>query len=253
MCTALMEVLLFSALGALLSYMLARGESALWDARLSEWDRMLGLDWLGYVRWVDGSPTLTALLHFAYGSLIPQIILLILALGFAKRLAALRAVMLAAILCGVACIVISSFFPAVSNPAALGLGAGDFQNVDPRGGYVHLKDLNALRDGSFALFELDKVEGIITFPSYHAGLSSVTLWGFWISRMNWLRWPGIALAAATIMATPVDGGHYFVDVFAGIAIALASIPVARRAVTWSAAWPRLMASPSRHSHAASGR
>ena len=253
MCTALMQVLLFSALGAMLSYLLARTDGALWDARLGQWDRMLGLDWLTFVRWVDQSRALTLFLRGAYASLIPQIILLILALGFAKRLAALRSVMLAAILCGIICVVISSFFPAISNPAYFGLTASDFRNVDPWGGYVHLADLQALRDGTFAQFRLSEVEGIITFPSYHAGLSMVTLWGFWISRMTWLRWPGMTLAGATIIATPVDGGHYFVDVFAGMAIAVLSIAVARRAVYWTPVRARLTASPFRHSHAASAR
>ena len=31
-----------------------------------------------------------------------------------------------------------------------------------------------------------------------------------------------------IMSTPIDGGHYFIDVFAGIAIAVICLIVARR-------------------------
>src|SRR6476659_2692006 len=98
-CIGLVQVLLFSAIGSILSYMLARNGGALWDARLSSWDRALGFNWLSYVHWVDRSPALTGLLHFSYGSMIPQIIVLILALGFTVRVAELRTVMLAAILC----------------------------------------------------------------------------------------------------------------------------------------------------------
>lgn len=245
-CIGLMQVLLFSAIGSIMSYLLAREGGALWDPQLARWDHALGFDWLSYVRWVDRSPALTELLHLSYGSLIPQVIVLILALGFTMRLAALRTVMLAAILCGTICILVSARFPAISNPAFLGITARDFHHVDPRGGYIHLADVMSLRAGTFTELRLSTMQGIITFPSYHAGLSLVTLWGFWASRMAWVRWPGMLLAALTIVATPVDGGHYLVDVLAGLAIAAVSIVIAYRAVRWMPAWPRLTASPSRH-------
>ena len=91
------------------------------------------------------------------------------------------------------------------------------------------------------------MQGIITFPSYHAGLSLVTLWGFWASRMAWLRWPGMLLAALTIVATPVDGG--------ALSRRCAGWPChrrrehRRRAIAPCAGcrrWPRLTASPFRH-------
>ncbi len=101
--------------------------------------------------------------------------------------------------------------------------------------------------------DLSLMQGIITFPSYHAGLSAVTLWGFWTSGVRWLKWTGPVVALATIVATPVDGGHYFVDVLAGVVIAAVSILVAAKAVRWTPAWPRLTALPFRRSHAASGQ
>jgi len=253
MCTALMQVLLFSALGSILSYLLTRNSGALWDPTFARWDRALGFNWLQYVRWVDRSAALAGLFRVAYASLIPQVIVLVLALGFAMRLGQLRAVMLAAILCGTVCVLVSPLFPAASNYVQLGLTAADFRNVDPWAGYIHLADFNALRDGTMDQLDLAKMQGIITFPSYHAGLSAVTLWGFWTSGVLWLKWTGPFVALATIIATPVDGGHYFVDVLAGVAIAIVSIVIAVKAVRWNPAWPRLTASPFRRSHAASGQ
>ncbi|MCY7279709.1 MAG: phosphatase PAP2 family protein [Sphingomonas bacterium] len=253
MCTALMQVLIFSALGSILSYLLARDGGPLWDSTFAAWDRALGLDWLGFVRAIDEHGWLVTTLRLAYASLIAQIIVLVLVLGFTSRLEKLRAVMLGAILCGTISVLASPFFPAASNYVHLGLTAADFRFVDPWAGYIHLADFNGLRGGSMAQLDLSKMQGIITFPSYHAGLSAVTLWGFWTSGVRWLKWTGSFVALATIVATPVDGGHYFVDVLAGVGIAVASIHVAARAVRWTPAWPRLTAWPFRRSHAASGQ
>ncbi|MDQ3144520.1 MAG: phosphatase PAP2 family protein [Pseudomonadota bacterium] len=253
MCTALMQVLLFSALGAILSYLVARDDGPLWDDTFARWDRALGLDWLAFVRWIDARPWTVLPLRLAYASLIPQIILIVVALGFTAKLAELRAVMFASILCGMIVICVSGMVPAISNFAYLGLTSADFRHIDPWAGMVHMPDITALREGTMQVIRLGEMQGIITFPSYHAGLSAVTLWGFWLTRIGWIRCPGMLLAAATIVATPVDGGHYFVDVFAGIAVAVGSIAVAGRAVRWAPALPRLTASPFRRSHAASAR
>ena len=250
MCVALGQVILFTALGIVLSYLLARNGGDLWDTRLAEWDRAIGFDWLAYVRFFDQSAIAVTWLKLAYASLIPQVIVLVLVLGFTNRLAELRTVMLAAIVAGTVTVILSSLFPAVSNYIHLGLSARDFVHVDPFAGDVHMRDFNALRDGTTGALEFGKMEGIITFPSYHAGLSVVTLWGFWATRIAWVRWPGIALAASTIIATPVDGGHYLVDVLAGGAIAVLALIWSKRAIFWA---PAPMAWPFRRSREASAR
>ena len=133
-----------------------------------------------------------------------------------------------------------------------GLTADDFRNIDPAAGYSELRDLAALRAQHIGSLRLPQMQGIIAFPSYHAGLAAVAFWAFWNSRMAWLRWPGCALALMTIVSAPVDGGHYFVDVIAGIAVAICSIAASDPLARWS---PRVgfTAWPFRHSHAAFAR
>jgi hypothetical protein len=228
MCTALTQVLLFSALGSLLSYQLAQFGGAYWDDNFAAWDAALGFDWLAFVEAVDRIGWIVLPLRVAYASLIPQIVLLVLVLGFTLRLRELRQLILAAILCGTMTVLLSPLFPALSNYVHLGLTRADFATINPYAGYIHLEHLTALRSGEPMLLRFQEMQGIITFPSYHAGLAGVTLWGFWIARYGWLRWPGMALAALTIIATPVDGGHYLVDLIAGGAMAGFSI--------WATGW-----------------
>ena len=252
-CTALMQMLIFTAIGSIFSYLITREGGALWDSTFERWDRLLGLEWLAYVRAVDARPWLVAPLRLAYASLIPQIVVLVLALGFTMRVTQLRQLIFAAMLTGTVTILLSAAFPAVSNYVHLGLTADDFRNVNPWAGYVHLADFNALRDGTMSVLQLPRMQGIVTFPSYHAGLAAVMLWGFWVSGMKWLRWSGSVVAIGTIVATPVDGGHYFVDVIAGVAIAVLCIALSARMIRWRPASSPLTALPFRRSRAAFAR
>jgi len=249
MVVALQQLVLFTCLGILLSYMVAARGGAYWDARFQAWDSTLGLDWRAYLDFVDARPLLGRVYSLAYASLMPQMIAVILALGFAGRLLALRTVALAAIISGTATILLSGVMPGVANFVYLGLGPQDYPNLHPAAAFVHVGDLTALRDGTLRTVSLESMQGIITFPSYHAALATVFAWGFWRSP-GWVRWPGLALAALTLLSTPIDGGHYFVDTFAGIALGalgLAAAPFLARfeLPRWNRA-PRLRTSPSRH-------
>jgi hypothetical protein len=234
MCLTLLQVLLFSALGEILSYLIAREGGPMWDAHFTSWDRAVGLDWLAFVRAMDRQPALTAPLYWAYVSLIPQVVVVVLLLGFIERLRQLRVFMLAAMLCGGTTILLSPLVPSVSSYVYLGLTQAQFHHIDISPGYTQFADLQALRSGTFKQIVVPELQGIIAFPSYHAGLASIILWGFWTSGSRYLRWPGTIAAAAIIISAPIHGGHYFVDIFAGVAIAVASIAAAKRLTTWDA-------------------
>jgi membrane-associated phospholipid phosphatase len=68
-------------------------------------------------------------------------------------------------------------------------------------------------------------EGIITFPSLHAALAVIVAAVLWPIPV--LRWPVLGVNALMLAATPIDGSHYFIDVVAGIVLALACLTAAR--------------------------
>ena len=72
--------------------------------------------------------------------------------------------------------------------------------------------------------DLGAMTGIVTFPSFHAASAAIYLWALWPVKL--LRPIAILANVAMIAATPAVGGHYFVDVVAGLALAAASIAVA---------------------------
>ena len=94
---------------------------------------------------------------------------------------------------------------------------------------VHGLDVAALlRDGSLRTLDLFHINGVLTFPSFHAASAALYIWGLW--PMRWLRPLNLLVNGAMIAATPIGGGHFLVDVLGGVAVA-ASIYAAR----WSGA------------------
>jgi membrane-associated phospholipid phosphatase len=66
----------------------------------------------------------------------------------------------------------------------------------------------------------------VTFPSFHAALAAITAWAFWQTRF--VAYPALILNIAVTLAAMPVGGHYFVDIVAGLAIAAISIAVVEK-------------------------
>jgi membrane-associated phospholipid phosphatase len=104
------------------------------------------------------------------------------------------------------------------------LNAAAYPDIAPATQRAHLPIFHGLRDGSFRLLMASGAEGIITFPSLHAGLALLLTIGLWPVPV--LRWFAIAINAIMLVSIPIDGGHYFIDMIAGLAIAVLSFAAA---------------------------
>ncbi|HVF94430.1 MAG TPA: phosphatase PAP2 family protein [Sphingomonas sp.] len=219
--TAFLQMTLFTIIGVVLAYALAARGGTPWDARLAMADHALGFDWPILLASLDRMPPLVWVLGLAYHGLIAQMILLIVALSHVGKLATLRIMVAAAILSGFATIMVSAAVPAFGNlfdPAG-------FQHLWPSVAWTEIGLIAGLRDGSLRTLDLGAMMGIVTFPSFHATLSAIFIWAF--RRVPRLAVPGSCCAVLTIAGTPVFGGHYGVDVIAGLLIAPPAIVAAR--------------------------
>ncbi len=222
--TGMAQLVAFSMVGATLSYALASLGGPLWDDTLYRWDLAIGLNWRAYLAFVDAHPALGLIYTLAYRSLELQIIVTVAVLGLRGEIWRLRAFVLAFILAGIVVVLISPMMPAMAMYVHLGLRPSDFSHLGPAAAYVHVADLSGLRDGTLRLISLDRAEGIITFPSFHAALGVIFALALWPVRL--LRWPSLALNLTMIAATPIDGGHYFVDLICGTLIAVLAFAAA---------------------------
>lgn len=204
-----------------LTYIVAAAAMPLQDARLYAIDQALGLDWRSYLAFVDERPLLSALLAKAYAMIGSQILIVPLLLAAAGRFCRLQQYILALALTLIATTVISIFVPAMALYFHLGLTAADHPNVSVPSYDEFLREFPLLRDGSLRELSLFGLNGIVTFPSFHAASAVLYAWALWPIR--WIRPVVVIVNAAMLASTPVGGGHYFIDIFAGIAVTLLAV------------------------------
>jgi membrane-associated phospholipid phosphatase len=219
------QIVAFAAVGAPLSYIAASLDLPLQDHWFDLADRALGLDWSALLAWMDAHAALHPLFRTIYWSLMPQTVVVVLALALAGRLAWLRIFMLAFLISTLVTIAVATIFPAEGVWGFYRLHGTDYPDIAPATQQLHLAVFHGLRHGTFRQLMATGAEGIITFPSLHAALALLLAAGLWPIPL--LRWVGLALNAVMLLSIPIDGGHYFIDVAAGLAIAWGSLAVAK--------------------------
>lgn len=219
------QLLAFAAVAAPLSYIAAALGYPLQDHLFDAADRSLGFDWMAWLRWMNTHPVLHYAFKAAYMSFLPQATITVLVLAFTARSGRLRLFLLAFMVATLVTIAISGVLPAQGVWGHYGLSAADHPSIEPATREAHLRVFNGLRDASFVTLAGLGSEGIITFPSLHSAVALIFIFALWPVPV--LRWVSLAVNALMILATPVDGGHYFVDVFAGLLIAVMAWNLAR--------------------------
>ena len=219
--TAFLQMTLFTLLGVVLAYALAANAGQLWDARLAAADRAIGFDWPVVLALLDTCPPVIWLLGLAYHSLTLQMIVVIVALSGMGKFDTLRIMVCAAILSGFVTILISGLTPAMGNL----FDPSRYAHLWPSIAWLEQGLISGLRDGSRRVLDLTMLMGIVSFPSFHATLAAIFIWAF--GAMPRVALPGRAWAILTIVATPVFGGHYGVDVIMGLVLAPPALLAAR--------------------------
>jgi len=211
----------FSAAASMLNYFLLTAHGPRIDAALANADRMLGFDWVAVMTMMAGHPLLGRLLFWAYNTVLPQIALMMVMLGWSgnteKTYRFCIAVAAGALIC-IAAWALAPSFGAMSIHA-LPPDIARAMEVSVDGEYG--KALAAmLRNGPGFISPAD-IRGLIGFPSYHGVLAVIVAW--YARALPRLFWPVLVLNTLVLVATPVEGGHHLVDV-------LASFPVAALAI-----------------------
>jgi membrane-associated phospholipid phosphatase len=208
-----------------LTYVAAAANLPIQDANLARLDQLLGLDWRAYYRFLQERPVLTSYVYIGYAMITWPAIGVPLLLASTRHYLRLQQFILACILTLVATALISSLVPAIGTYSEYGI-APDVPGFRASGYLVQLHELPLIRDGSLRKLDFNTMDGIITFPSFHAAAAVLSLWAFWV--VWWMRPLALIANVGMLLATPLVGGHYFVDVIAGAALAVLAIAAAGR-------------------------
>jgi len=214
---------LIALAGAVASYPVAALTTGFHDATLQRLDRAMQFDWIAWYRTVAAHPLLQTLGIAAYRSiyLTPALIL-----GH-HAIAGTRGEAYRFLLTfwgtAVATLALFALMPAVGPFAYLWHGAVPYM---PESELWQPSVIPALRAHAAPAIVLSQLRGLVSAPSFHAAAATLYIAAAWpIAR---LRWPLLALNAAMLLATPVEGTHYLTDLLLGIAVALAVSLVTRR-------------------------
>jgi len=207
----------FMAGAATLSYLVVSTNVPLIDAQLAAWDRALGFDWLAMSSWLHAHPPVQMVLRFAYYSGLIQLVLVVLFLGFSDRPERLEEFMRLFIVGTLLTILLSGWLPA----------AGTWKYYVPTGSFdlSTLSHFDLLRDGRMRDVPLREMQGLIAMPSLHTVMAVLFVY---VMRGTPVVVPVFVVNVAMIVSTPVEGGHYVVDVLAGAVLAFGLILLDRR-------------------------
>jgi len=146
-------------------------------------------------------------------------------LGLTKNYVRLQQFTIACTLTVFATAIISALVPAIGTYQQYGLAA-ETASFKATGYLIQLDRLPVARDGTLRVLNLSQIGGIVTFPSFHAAVAMITMWGLWC--LWWMRPLALITMGGMLIATPLLGGHYFVDVMAGVVVAAVAIAVVTR-------------------------
>ena len=221
-----------SASFSVLNYLLLTVAGARIDAPLATLDRALGVDWPALMAFVAHYPRANMVLQLIYVSVLPQIAVLILALGFLGRPDQIYRLCLSVAAGAAVAIAVWAVAPSFGAFSVYDLPANVSSHLALAldGRYAHqLVGLLANGPGRIAP---GAAKGLIGFPSYHAVLALLVVW--YARPLPVLRWLALGIDAVVLVATPIQGGHHVVDVLAGFAVAALAVWFAAAAARFAA-------------------
>ena len=210
------------------SAVLARGQVAYIDDTLAAIDRALfrGFDWSATNAALSAHPQAMTLLSYAYVSLNWQPFLLFLAACFRWSNADSKGVVASWALAILACVLPFHWLPAQGAYIHYGILPAAVPGRLVTLPWEYPATLEAVRSGMLHTFGRDVFVGLITIPSFHACAAVLLGWGF--SKVPLLRWPmGLLNVLMFVSAMPI-GGHYLIDLVAGLLVAVGSIGLVGR-------------------------
>ncbi|WP_404711842.1 phosphatase PAP2 family protein [Sphingomonas sp. MMS24-J13] len=205
-------------MGAMASYPIAAANHGFADARLEAIDQTLRFNWMAWYDVVAAHPMLQILGRTVYQSIFVTPLILFGYFAFAGRRAEARLFIVSFWIAAVLTLALFSLMPAQGPLAFLERGRIPYMPVSA---LYQAELIPALRDHALRSVDPGSLHGLVCAPSFHAASAILYMAAAWSAKP--LRWPLLALNAAMLLATPVEGTHYLIDIISGIVVALVAL------------------------------
>lgn len=212
-------MMFFVQAAAVLSYLSVTLNMPLVDDTLVRFDQSLGFDWPTFYHWVSSHSLVQRGLALAYASGFWQLLAIPLILGLLGRYEDLSDLILHLMLSSVPVILVSTWFPAAS-------AFVHFHITEPNTAAT-VSDFDLLRNGTMRHFVLARIQGLVSFPSFHSALA--VFFAYSLRRVAVIFPCALFLNIMMLISTSTQGGHYLADVFGGLIVAYSTIQVLQHA------------------------
>ena len=195
------------------------------DPALASIDAGLGFDWTAMLAWFDRYPTTTTIGRHFYQSLVAQQVIVPIILILFRQYRTAQMTVLIFITSLLLTHLIALFAPAVSSYPFYGIDPSQHPNARLSQEDTFIPVVHALRAGLTVDLSQPPFFAVTTFPSLHSTMAIVFAWA--LRQAPYVRWLGLFTNAIMLAFTPLHGSHYLVDVIAGVALALVTIPLSQ--------------------------
>ena len=236
--------LVFGTAARVLNHLAASAGMPFVDPWLARMDAALGLDkgvYLALVNFMNSHDMFRHAVQLAYMNHTVIFVFVILFLAATGRMERLRAFTLVFAMTVGATLLLGGLFPAAGAFTYYHPGADLTANLPHGTGNYFVPYLLALNAGTMTTIDMTDMPGLVSMPSYHTIMALMVPWAL---RRTWAFLPGLIYGALTIAATPVLGGHYFVDLLAGAVTLAASLWLLERSTAKTPAAASLSANPA---------
>ncbi|GAK70986.1 hypothetical protein RRU01S_14_02090 [Agrobacterium rubi TR3 = NBRC 13261] len=208
--------ILFTLVASVFNYLLLPVRTAPADSMLVQVDAMVGYSWPKAVALVAEWPAISKTLFYVYFSSLPQLVFVVLLLGFSGKANALWHFLLTGVLGVMGCIVVWFVFPTFGPSTLYTLSPDLLSKIELGVTPQYGEELLRLgRDGPTYISPAN-VLGLIGFPSFHTVMACMS--AVFLARFRWVFPFAVVLNTAMVPAILAHGGHHLSDVFGGIAM-----------------------------------
>jgi len=208
--------ILFTLVGSVFNYMLLPVHFPRIDDFLVSVDKLMGYHWPSLVLFFSERPSFSALLKIVYFTSLPQLVIVVLLLGFTGQSRKLAHFHITGMMAALLSITIWAFLPTFGTSVVWNIPDDIANKAGLAVDQSYATELIRLSLEGVDYLSPANVLGLIGFPSFHTVMAAMSVFFTW--HIVWLRLLVLALNILMVPALLLHGGHHLSDFLGGLVV-----------------------------------